>query len=304
MPENPTDKLRSATGITKAPVTPQQYLEALKPKIMAACKRIDPDRLIRLALGELSRTPSLQQDAAGVMACVLLASNLNLEFGVFGQCYMVPFKGKATFITGWQGWADLVSRSGKASVWTGEVREGDKFDCSLGSKPYLRHQPDFDGDEDRKLLYTYAIGQQTGVEAKVIEVWGKVRIEKHLKRYNRVGDKHYALQNAHNFAMYGRKVPLLQVVKYLPKSVEARVAAQLDRAADDGTQNLTIDSAGSILDGDFVIPDPPPTVDVPPKVAEAAAALGVHSGELVAAYERLGDWEKVEKELQSIADKE
>lgn len=300
------DALKEKTGIAKRPVTPQEYLETLKPKIQAACKRIDPDRLIRLALTELQRIPQLQQDPAGVMSCVLIASNLNLEFGVFGQCYMVPFKGKATFITGWQGWADLVSRSGKASVWTGEVREGDKFDCSLGSKPYIKHVPDFDGDEDRKLLYTYAIGKQTGVETPVIEVWGKTRIEKHLKRYNRVGGMHYALQNDHNFAMYGRKVPLLQVVKYLPKSVEARAAAQLDRAADEGRQNLTLEAAGNILDGEFEM-GPAPTqqpVEVPAKVAEAASVLGVHPGELVAAFERLGDWTKVESELQSIADKD
>jgi hypothetical protein len=41
--------------------------------------------------------------------------------------------------------------------------------------------------------------------------------------------------------MYARKLPLLQVIKYLPKSVELATAATLDYSADAGTQALTIE---------------------------------------------------------------
>lgn len=301
----PIDKLKQAAGLVHKPVTLEQGLEALKPKIVAACKRIDPDRLIRLALGEMRRIPALQNDPAGVMACVLLASNLNLEFGVFGQCYMVPFRGKATFITGWQGWSDLVSRSGRASVWTGAVREGDEFDCSLGSKPFLKHKPDFDGDEDRKLLYTYAVGRQNGVDTPIIDVWGESKLRKHLKRYNRVGDRHYALTDAHNWEMYGRKIPLLQVVKYLPKSVEARVAAQLDRAVDEGTQRLTIEQAGAIMEGEYVADGSTEQVEVgnDERAKDIAKLLSLSDSELGGLLKKHGgDWDRVVAELEPRLD--
>ena len=50
----------------------------------------------------------------------------------------------------------------------------------------------------------------------VIEVWTRAKVEWHLKQYNKVGKRHYALQNENNFEMYGRKVALLQVLKYVP----------------------------------------------------------------------------------------
>jgi len=65
----------------------------------------------------------------------------------------------------------------------------------------------------------------------------------HRNRYNKVGDKHYSYANSNNLEMYARKVALLQVMKYMPKSVELNVASQLDQAADVGTQALTIRTA-------------------------------------------------------------
>lgn len=251
---NSMDKLKELTGLVKKPVTIAEQLEILKPQLGRVLSRsLNPDRLVRIALTQLRVNPKLAEcDAQSVLASVMLAAQLNLEFGVFGQCYMVPYRKTATFITGWQGWTELVSRSGRAAAWTGEVREGDEFDASLGSKPFVHHRPDFNGDEDRPLLYTYAVGKQTGAEHPVIEVWGKTRIDKHLRRYNKVGELHYALKDAHNFAMYARKIPLLQVVKYLPKSVEMRAAASLDFASDAGVQKPTIEMASTILDGDYI----------------------------------------------------
>lgn len=250
---NTMDSLKEKTGLVKRPMTIGEQLDLLKPQLSRVLSRsINPDRLVRIAMTQLKINPSLGScTVESVLASVMLAAQLNLEFGVFGQCYMVPYKGVATFITGWQGWTDLVSRSGRAAAWTGAVREGDEFDASLGSKPFIHHKPDFDGDEDRPLKYTYAVGKQTGAEHPVIEIFGKLRLDKHLKRYNRVGDRHYALKDGHNFEMYGRKIPLLQVVKYLPKSVEMQAAANLDYAADAGHQTPTIAMASTILDGEY-----------------------------------------------------
>lgn len=57
--------------------------------------------------------------------------------------------------------------------------------------------------------------------------------------------------------MYARKLPILQVIKYLPKSVELATAASLDYAADAGTQSLTIDSV--VEDGPLELATSAPT---------------------------------------------
>ena len=273
MATNTMEGLKEKTGLVKRPVTIAEQLEILKPQLGRVLSRsMNPDRLIRIALTQLRINPKLAEcEAQSVLACVMLAAQLNLEFGVFGQCYMVPYKGVATFVPGWQGWTELVSRSGRAAAWTGEVREGDEFDASLGSKPFVHHKPDFNGDEDRNLLYTYAVGKQTGAEHPVIEVWGKQRLDKHLRRYNKVGDRHYALKDAHSFVMYGRKIPLLQVVKYLPKSVEMQAAANLDYSSDSGRQKPTIEMASTILDGEYTA-EGSTVIDQKEKPSDIAAA--------------------------------
>jgi recombination protein RecT len=275
MPGTSLDKLKGAAGVTRRPVTIAEQLESLKPQLLRVMnKNVNPDRLVRIVMTEIRKNPKLGDcDAQSLMGAVMASAQLHLEPGIFGQCYFVPYKTTCTFVTGWQGYVDLVSRSGRANAWTNAVREGDEFDCSFGSKPFVHHKPDLDGDEDRKLLYTYAIGKLAGSQTPVIEVWGKQRIDKHLKRYNKVGERHYALQNGHNFEMYARKIPLLQVVKYLPKSVELQTAAGLDAAAEMGAQHLTIDQAGNILEGDF-LPELPSSPDVDPAVSQAWSALG------------------------------
>ena len=122
---------------------------------------------------------------------------------------------------------------------------------NFGSKPFIRHVPDLDSwDEDKELLYTYAIGTITGVDKKIFEVYGRKRLDAHLKMVNKVGENHYALKNANNFEMWAKKVPLLQVVKYMPKSVEIQAAARVE-VMHDADETLTIEEAANILDGGY-----------------------------------------------------
>jgi recombination protein RecT len=159
---------------------------------------------------------------------------------------LVPYKGKATFVPGWQGLVDLVSRAGRATVWTGAVYEGDEFDWQLGDDPFVKHKPTGDSDNWNQLTYVYAIGRVNGSQYPVIEVWTIDRVLRHLKKYNKVGASHYALKDdCKHMEMYARKVALLQVLKYMPKSIEVQKAIDVSNA---------IDSAKSFtIDGDVVV---------------------------------------------------
>lgn len=226
-------------------------LESQKAQItMALPKHLTADRLCRVAVTEMSKNPALFDcSQTSVLASIIMAAQLGLEIGVNGQAYLVPYKGTCTLIPGWQGYVDLVSRSGRASVWTGSVRDGDDFEYTLGSAPHLKHTP---SDEDAgNYTHVYAVGWVKGAQWPVIEVWSRAKVERHLKQYNKVGDRHYALQNENNFEMYGRKVSLLQVIKYMPKSIEMQQTQSLDINASEGLQNLTLSNSG-IIDAAFV----------------------------------------------------
>ncbi|EJN06455.1 recombinase RecT [Herbaspirillum sp. YR522] len=230
--------------------TLNQFLKQHKNQIeMALPKHITPDRMMRLTLTAFSQNRSLQDcTPQSIFASVIVASQLGLEIGVGGQGYLVPYKGTCTFVPGWQGLVDLVSRAGRATVWTGAVYRGDKFDWALGDRPFVKHQPEGDGDDWHDITHVYAIGRVNGSDHPVIEVWTMDRIVRHLNKFNKVGGKHYALtNNGQNMEMYARKVALLQVLKYMPKSVEVMRAMDVANAVDSG-KNFTFDGDVVVID--------------------------------------------------------
>lgn len=250
--------LSPAKQLDKKPLTIAQALEQMRPKIEAALPRhLNADRMIRIALTELNKTPDLQKcEVQSMFASIIIASQVGLEPGVMGQGYLIPYREKSgkyicTFVPGWQGYVDLVSRAGRATVHTDAVYPGDFFEHEKGSNPFIRHRVTEETDEDKPFTHVYAVGWVKDAQRPVIEVWTREKVEKHLKKFNRVGDRHYAIKGGeHNLSMYGRKVALLQVLKYMPKSVELHTVAQLDYAADAGTQRLTIEGAASgVIEG-------------------------------------------------------
>jgi recombination protein RecT len=231
-------------------------LTAWLPEIQRALpKHLSAERMARIALTAFRRTPKLGQcDPRSVFAAVIQSSQLGLEVDTLGRAYLVPYKkNKKTakgwestmecqFIPGWKGLVDLMNRSGQGSVWTGAVFEGDEFLWELGDSPRARHHPMGENDP-KKLTHVYAVGRVKGSDWPIIEVWPIAKVWKHRDRYNKVGEDHYSFENPE---MYARKIPLLQVLKYMPCSVELAQAIALSDAAEIGGQNLTIKN---VIDG-------------------------------------------------------
>jgi recombination protein RecT len=236
-PENPVAKFSA-------------FMDKFKPQMaLALPKHLTADRMARLALTAFSSTPKLQEcDPMSIAASIMTASTLGLEPGVNGQGYLIPYGRTCTFVPGWKGLVDIANRSGRSTVWTGAVFEGDHFEYALGDKPFVQHRP---GDEDRPdyLTHVYAIGRVNGSDWPVIEVWTVAKIKRHRDQYNKVGAKHYSFRD---WEMYARKVPLLQVLKYMPSSIELSNALTVSHAAESGR--------GVTIDGNFVtITDPDPS---------------------------------------------
>lgn len=230
------------------------FMDKLKPQMaLALPKHLNADRMSRLAMTAFSSTPELQKcSMQSIAASIMTAAQLGLEPGINGQGYLIPYKGTCTFVPGWKGLVDLVARAGRATVWTGAVYAGDDFDYELGDSPFCHHKPG-DGDDGNGFTHVYAIGRVRGAEMPVIEVWTRGKVEKHLKRYNKVGPRHYAHAGENNFEMYARKVALLQVLKYMPSSVEISNAVEVSQASEEGR--------GAVIEGDFVTLMPAPEND-------------------------------------------
>jgi recombination protein RecT len=219
-----------------------KFLERFKPQMaLALPKHLTADRMARLAVTAFSTTPKLQQCApTSIVASIMTASTLGLEINVDGQGFLVPYGKTCQFVPGWKGLVDLVSRSGRATVWTGAVFNGDEFDYALGDAPFIRHRPAEENDPD-KITHVYAVGRVNGSQHPVIEVWTVGKVKKHRDKYNKVGSSHYSFRD---WEMYARKIPLLQVLKYMPKSIELSNAIALANAVDEGRN--------AVIEGDFV----------------------------------------------------
>lgn len=198
---------------------------------------ITADRFLRVVQTEVRKTPELARcSPASFMASMMTAAQLGLEIGVNGGAFLVPYKGICSFVPGWKGLVDLVSRTGRATIWTGAVFEGDEFDYALGDSPFVTHRPGDESDPER-LTHVYAIGRVRDSEFPIIEVWTANKIWQHRDKHNKQGQKHYSYRNPE---MYARKVPLLQVIKYLPTSTELAIALDANDQAEIAPVTVTV----------------------------------------------------------------
>lgn len=215
-------------------------MEAALPKHMTA------DRMARIALTSLRVNPKLMNcTRESFFGSMMAASQLGFEPGINGQCYLIPYGNVCTLVPGWRGYLDLVSRTERASAWTEAVYDGDEFEYTLGTNPQIHHKRGKWAGKEAALQYVYAVGRIKNNDFPIIDVWDIDKVWAHRSKQNKVGDRHYSFAHPE---MYARKIPLLQVIKYLPSSIEIASASALDITASEGRQNLTIDMA---LNKDF-----------------------------------------------------
>lgn len=220
-----------------------KFLDNFKPQMaLALPKHLTADRMARLAVTAFSTTPKLQLcEPKSIVGSIMTAATLGLEINVDGQCFLVPYGRTCTLVPGWKGLVDLVNRGGRGTVFTGVIFKDQEYTFTDGAKRDLivHNETDLDAPED--ITHAYAIGWVKGSSMPIIELWRVTKIKKHRDKYNKVGTSHYSFRD---WEMYSRKIPLLQVLKYMPKSIELQNALTINDAAERG--------AYSTIDGDFV----------------------------------------------------
>ncbi len=100
-------------------------------------------------------------------------------------------------------------------------------------------------DAPEDITHAYAIGWVKGAAMPIIELWSVAKIKKHRDKYNKVGTRHYSFRD---WEMYARKIPLLQVLKYMPASIEMSNAIDISNASEAG-RGATIEN-GIVIDSD------------------------------------------------------
>lgn len=307
-------RLQSQANAVSTAVTPQDKLrsalERYKPQLARALPaHMNVDRFVSIVTGAASKNEDIAKcDPITIMQAVGQAARMGLEIDISGHGFLVPYNDNRNnrkvcqFIPGWQGIVDLINRSGRGVVKTGAVFNGDFFEYDLGLNAYLRHRNE-GSEKAEALLYTYAIGYIKGdagwTPPPIIEVWKSAKIDTHFQQYNKVGKNHYALKDGNNWIQYARKLPLLQVCKYMPKSSEISKAIEAANKAD----------SGEVFDGDFNFvpegagaPPPGPTVTYAQLADRLQAAKNRDSADLILDEARSLPEDQL-RDLAAMADK-
>lgn len=218
--------------------TIRTLLEKSKGQIaMALPKHLSADRIIRVAMTSIQRTPQLLEcDPISLVGAVIQSSQLGLEpDGILGHAYLVPFRNtkknrmEVQFIPGYKGLIDLARRSGQVNrISAHVVYENEPFTMEYGTKEILEHKP----------LPPSTRGNRKGVYAVAVLNDGSAHFEwlwdeeiEAVKRQSKAAN--FGPWKTHEDEMV-RKTAIRRLVKYLPLSVELAKAAAIDELADAG----------------------------------------------------------------------
>ena len=236
-------------------------LERMKPQLqMALPKHLTPERMIRVALAAINKTPKLLEcNRDSLYAAIMTSAQLGLEpDGVLGQAYLIPFGKDVQFIPGYKGLIALARNSGEVSnIQAQAVREGDHFDYGFGLNERLDHVPSSDPDrEEKPITHFWAMAKfkdgghhwdvmtVAQVEAIRDNSQGYKRAITTAKKYNKKPNSPWV----DHFEEMGKKTVIRRIAKYLPMDVQK--AAFIADSYNSG-KSATLD-----MSGDLVINDP------------------------------------------------
>lgn len=224
-----------------------------KQMALAMPKSMTPDRLTRIVMTECRKTPALMKCAPeSFYGAVLQCAALGLEPGsALGHCYLLPFgNGKdksgrpnAQLIIGYRGMIDLARRSGQIislQAWT--VHAQDTFNYQLGLNPDIEHVPASVADRG-PVTHVYAVAKLKGGGIQ-FEVMSRAEIEK-IRSASKAGNS--GPWSSHWDEM-AKKTVIRRLFKYLPVSIEAVRAVEIDEKTDRGEATTDQD----FLDAEFI----------------------------------------------------
>lgn len=242
-----TDKLRGAIApaaqqtaaavpkkstTSNGPIINRLLSPAFKKQMaMALPKSLTADRLARIVLTEIRKTPALQNcDQMSFFGAVMQCASLGLEPGsALGHCYLLPYGKTCQLIIGYRGMIDLARRSGQiVSLSAYVVHEADEFHYELGLHPDIHHVPSPSADRGAvTFIYAVAVLKDGGVQ---FEVMSRAEVEAVRKR-SKAGKSGPWVTDWDAMA---KKTVIRRLFKYLPVSVEAVRATEIDERADRG----------------------------------------------------------------------
>lgn len=224
---------------------------------MALPKHMNADRMVRVALTAISRTPKLMDCTPESLALALLtASQLGLEPNG-RDAHLIPYGTQCQLIVDYKGLIQLAYRSGMVDGITARaVYSKDRFEFEFGSNERLLHVPCED-DDPGELRYAWAMVRFKDGSSKFVVLF-KRDVERR-RRASRAADKQDSPWVKYPEAMWAKSA-VRELAKWMPQTPEYATfhkAVEADESAESGIITITqeIDAKGG---------SEPGAIDVPP----------------------------------------
>ncbi len=215
-----------AGAVAERPKNLADQIMALAPQLAKALPRhMSSERMARIALTEFRKNPELGKCTPhSLFGSLLTASQLGLEPGPLGHCYLIPYKGQVSLQLGYRGMLELVSRSDKVdSVYAYAVYKGDEFTYKLGTDPLVEHIPGANTDDDA-LIAVYAVAHIKGSTIPRIEVMNRKQVDAIRARAQARSNGPWVT----DYAEMARKTVLKKLCKTLPLAAEIALSITQD----------------------------------------------------------------------------
>jgi phage RecT family recombinase len=121
---------------------------------------IPADKLVKMAINILQRTPALQQcSSASILNAVVSMAALGLSPDpLLGQAFILPYKTQAQLIVGYRGWIALLRQSvPTAELWSNIVYEEERFEVTAGLERSIVHVPERPSKRGDQIVAAYAV---------------------------------------------------------------------------------------------------------------------------------------------------
>lgn len=193
-----------------------------------APKHLTPDRITRIAMTSIMRTPKLADcTPQSLLGALLTCTQLGLEpDDAGGRAYLIPYGTTCTLIIGYKGLMELARRSGDITGLEARVvYDCDAFDYQYGSDPSLTHKPKV-GVDKKNPVAVYAVARLKSGEHQ-FEVMD-------VSEVNAIRDRAKSKSGpwSTDYTEMARKTVMRRLCKYLPSSPELSQAVTLDEQAD------------------------------------------------------------------------
>lgn len=229
-------------------VSMQAEFEACLPKTLP------PDLFMRVALTGFRKTPDLLAcNRRSLLGALLETARLGLE-PCTEQAYLIPFKQECTLVIGYQGYVQLMYRTGQVEQVEAEmIHEADEWEDSRGDGGRFYHRPNWTAKDRGAPILAYSFARLVGGGRTKVEIVTRERAEWIKRQFAKSAKSPWHT----SFDAMWQKSPVRQLQKWAPKSAELRRALIADGATYDDKGEPDVDPTDVVI-GEVVEPDQKP----------------------------------------------